>query len=249
MRKLRVGSFLGMRKELLMKCIVIAVLTVMLVLPVSEAFAAGLLKMGSRGTEVTQLQQELKNKGFFTHWRTTGYYGTITQDAVIRFQRSRGLMVDGTAGPQTKAALHNNGNNSTAVQTTVSRNHVTQKDRDSIYWLARIIHAEAKGESYTGQVAVGNVIMNRVANNNFPNTVYNVIFEYTGSIPQFSPVADGSIYNTPGASSMKAAEEAYYGSKPVGNALYFFNPKKAAGSWIVRTRQYISTIGNHAFYR
>ncbi|MGI6141781.1 MAG: cell wall hydrolase [Caldicoprobacterales bacterium] len=63
------------------------------------------------------------------------------------------------------------------------------------------------------------------------------------------PVADGSIYTTPSASCMKAAEAAYWGSKPVGSALYFFNPKKASGSWIVRTRQYLTTIGNHAFYR
>ncbi|HHY83687.1 MAG TPA: cell wall hydrolase [Clostridiales bacterium] len=214
----------------------------MLVLPASEAFAAGVLKLGSRGAEVTQLQQELMNRGYFTHWRTTGYFGTITRSAVIRFQRDNGLLVDGIVGPQTRAALF-------GAKTMTSRSSISQKDRDNIYWLARIIHAEAQGEPYKGQVAVGNVIMNRVASPDFPSSIYGVIFQYTNGIPQFSPVADGTIYNTPSASCMKAAEEAYWGSKPVGDALFFFNPQKASGSWIVKSRQYVTTIGNHAFYR
>ena len=228
------------------RSMVMPVLAVMLVLPAGEAFAAGLLRLGSRGPEVTRVQQELKNRGYFTHWRTTDYFGTITQNAVIRFQRDNRLLVDGIVGQQTRTALFGNQSSGAAA---VNRSTVTQRDRDNIYWLARIIHAEAQGEPYQGQVAVGNVVMNRVASPGFPNTVYNVIFEYTGSVPQFSPVSDGSIYNTPSASCMKAAEAAYWGSKPVGSALYFFNPKKASGSWIVRTRQYLTTIGNHAFYR
>ncbi|MGI6141158.1 MAG: cell wall hydrolase [Caldicoprobacterales bacterium] len=238
----RIESIYGSRKsQWLIKGIVMLMLVVMLVLPAGEALAAGLLRLGSRGPEVTQLQQELKNRGYFTHWRTTAYFGTITQNAVIRFQRDHGLLVDGIVGPQTRSALYGG--------SAVNRSGVTQRDRDNIYWLARIIHAEAQGEPYLGQVAVGNVVMNRVASPNFPNTIYNVIFEYTNGVPQFSPVADGTIYNTPGASSMKAAQEAYWGSKPVGSSLFFFNPKKAAGSWIVRTKQYVTTIGNHAFYR
>lgn len=238
------GCLHGLRRVKWGKCIVVVMLTVMLILPVSEASAAGLLRLGSRGPEVTSLQQQLKDLGYFTYWRTTEYFGTITRDAVIRFQRDKGLLVDGIAGPQTRAALNAAGSTSSA-----SRGSLTKWDRDNIYWLARIIHAEAQGEPYIGQVAVGNVVMNRVASPGFPNTIYNVIFEYTNGIPQFSPVVDGSIYNTPSASCMKAAEEAYRGSKPAGKSLFFFNPKKAAGSWIVRTRQYVTTIGNHAFYR
>jgi N-acetylmuramoyl-L-alanine amidase len=215
------------------------VVAVLLALPVGEAFAAGLLRQGSRGPEVTKLQQELMNRGFFTHWRTTGYFGAKTRQSVINFQKAAGLVPDGIAGPKTNAALYGN---------SASRSTTSQKARDDIYWLARIIHAEAQGEPYTGQVAVGNVVMNRVKSPSFPNTIYNVIFEYYKGIPQFSPVADGSIYNTPSQSSMNAATEAYYGNKPVGNALYFFNPAKASGSWIVRTRKYVTKIGNHAFY-
>lgn len=229
------------KSKRLIRGTVVFVLAVMLLLPAGNALAAGLLRLGSRGEEVTRLQQELKNRGYFTYWRTTGYFGTITQDAVIRFQRDHGLLVDGIVGPQTRSALYGG--------SASNRSGVTKWDRDNIYWLARIIHAEAAGEPYLGQVAVGNVVMNRVASPGFPNTIYNVIFQYTNGIPQFSPVADGTIYNTPSASCMKAAEDAYWGSKPVGGALFFFNPKKSSGSWIVRNRQYVTTIGNHAFYK
>lgn len=218
----------------------VIVVAVLLAVPVGEAFAAGLLKQGSSGAEVTQLQQELMNRGYFTYWRTTGYFGTKTKQSVINFQKAAGLTPDGIVGPKTHAALFTN---------TANRSAISQKERDDIYWLAKIINAESQGEPYTGQVAVGSVIMNRVKSASFPNTVYGVIFEYYQGIPQFSPVADGTIYNTPNQSSMNAAAEAYAGNKPVGNALYFFNPAKAAGSWIVQTRKYITTIGHHAFYQ
>jgi hypothetical protein len=136
-------------------------------------------------------------------------------------------------------------------QSTASRGGSTRSSQEEgdIYWLARIIEAEAGGEPYLGKLAVGNVIMNRVQSKQFPDTVYKVIFEYYQGIPQFSPVADGTIHNTPSADSMKAARESYYGTKkPVGNALYFFNPAKAAGTWIVKNRSYVTTIGGHAFY-
>jgi len=201
-----------------------------------------ILKWGSRGSEVTKLQNALKAKGYF-HANVTGYYGGITTEAVKKFQRDHGLKVDGIAGPQTKNALYQ--------QSTASRGESTRSSQEEgdIYWLARIIEAEAGGESYQGKLAVGNVIMNRVKSKDFPDTVYKVIFEYYQGIPQFSPVADGTIYNTPSADSMKAARESYDGTKrPVGNALYFFNPAKAAGTWIVKNRAYVTTIGGHAFY-
>lgn len=204
--------------------------------------SSSLLRWGSRGPEVTKLQNALKAKGYF-HANVTGYYGRITTEAVKTFQRDHGLMVDGIAGPQTKGALYQ--------QSTASRGGSTRSSQEEgdIYWLARIIEAEAGGEPYLGKLAVGNVIMNRVQSKQFPDTVYKVIFEYYQGIPQFSPVADGTIHNTPSADSMKAARESYYGTKkPVGNALYFFNPAKAAGTWIVKNRSYVTTIGGHAFY-
>lgn len=118
-----------------------------------------------------------------------------------------------------------------------------------ILWLARIIEAEAGGEPYQGRVAVGNVVLNRVKSNDFSNNIYDVIFEYYGSIPQFSPVADGTIYNNPSQASINAAKDALNGARPVGNSTYFFNPDKAAGSWIVNNKSYLSRIGGHVFYQ
>jgi N-acetylmuramoyl-L-alanine amidase len=118
-----------------------------------------------------------------------------------------------------------------------------------MYWLSRIIEAESRGESYTGKVAVGSVIINRVASSDFPNTIKGVIFEYFQGIPQFSPVEDGSIYNTPSAESIRAAQDALNGVRPVGSATYFFNPDKASGTWIVNNKTYVTHIGGHVFYR
>ncbi len=204
------------------------------------------LKFGMRGDDVSRLQSALKQQGYF-HANVTGYYGKITENAVIAFQKAKGLRIDGIAGPQTQNALYTS---QVASQQSTSRgDSSSRKVSDDLFWLARIIHAEAAGESYIGKVAVGSVIMNRVRSPNFPNTIYGVIFEHYKGIPQFSPVQDGTIYNTPSSESYRAAQEAYYGSKPVGDALYFFNPAKASGDWIVKNRTYITTIGNHAFYR
>jgi N-acetylmuramoyl-L-alanine amidase len=118
-----------------------------------------------------------------------------------------------------------------------------------LYWLSRIIHAEAEAEPYSGKVAVGNVILNRVKSGLFPNTVKGVIFDYYEGIPQFSPVADGTIYNSPDADSIQAAKDALNGVNYVGTATYFFNPDKAEGTWIVQNKTYVKRIGNHVFYK
>lgn len=201
------------------------------------------LRFGSRGNAVVKLQQALKNRGYF-HANTTGYYGNITQTSVINFQRDNRLIVDGIAGNQTQSALY-------TQAPVVSRGTTPTRSNNAedVYWLSRIIHAEAVGEPYQGQVAVGNVVLSRVASKDFPNSVYGVIFEYYKNIPQFSPVAEGTIYNTPSASSVKAANEALNGARPVGNATYFFNPDKAAATWIVNNKTYVTRIGNHVFYR
>lgn len=206
----------------------------------NEAYV--ILKFGSRGNGVVRLQQELRNKGYYTG-SVDGIFGIGTENAAINFQRDYGLAIDGIAGKQTLSALYNS---STVSGGTNSSG--TSYSQDDLYWLARIIEAEAGGEPYNGKVAVGNVILNRVKSNEFPNTVYSVIFEYYGSIPQFSPVADGTIYNTPSEESINAAKDALNGAKPVGNSTYFFNPAKAAGSWIVNNKTYVTRISGHTFY-
>lgn len=201
------------------------------------------LKFGSRGSEVTRLQQTLKSRGYF-HVNPTGYYGPITEKAVINFQKDSKIRIDGIAGPQTQSTLYG-----TAAPQAKAATVSTSNTSGDVYWLSRIIHAEAAGEPYRGKVAVGNVVLNRVNSKDFPNTIYNVIFEYYGKIPQFSPVADGTIYNTPCNECIQAAREALNGSRPVGNSTYFFNPSKAAGTWIVRNKSYVTKIGGHAFYQ
>ena len=118
---------------------------------------------------------------------------------------------------------------------------------DELYWLSRIIYAEARGESLTGQIAVGNVVLNRVASPDYPDTIYEVIFDSEHAV-QFQPVSDGTIYNTPDTGSIQAAKLALQGVNVAGSSLFFFNPALSKGTWIVNNRTYYKTIGNHQFY-
>ena len=120
-------------------------------------------------------------------------------------------------------------------------------DSTDLYWLSRIISAEAKGEPFAGQIAVGNVVLNRVRSSQFPNTVKGVIFD-TKYGTQFSPVASGTIYQTPTGSSIMAAKICLEGYSLSSGMIYFYNPSIATSNWIGRTRPYIMTIGNHKFY-
>jgi N-acetylmuramoyl-L-alanine amidase len=138
-----------------------------------------------------------------------------------------------------------------AVERVATSNNVSRggsRKDEGLYWLSRIIEAEAEGESYTGKVAVGNVILNRVNSSKFPNTIYGVIFDKQNGYTQFSPVLDGRIYNAPGNESIRAAQAALNGQRPVGDALYFLNPKKSQSFWITKNRPYMTRIGDHDFY-
>ena len=118
---------------------------------------------------------------------------------------------------------------------------------DDLYWLSRIISAEAKGESLKGQIAVGNVVLNRMRSSSYPNTIYGVIFDRKHGT-QFSPVAFGTIYQKPTASSIIAAKICLEGYSLSNDILFFVNPKLATSTWIERNRTYEFTIGNHHFY-
>jgi N-acetylmuramoyl-L-alanine amidase len=118
---------------------------------------------------------------------------------------------------------------------------------DAVYWLSRIISAESKGESLIGQIAVGNVVLNRVRSADFPNTIYSVIFDRKYGV-QFSPISNGTIYDTPTATSILAAKICLVGFTVSDDVLYFLRPSASTSSWIVRTRPYKFTIGNHYFF-
>ncbi len=120
-------------------------------------------------------------------------------------------------------------------------------NNDEIYWLSRIINAEAGGEPLQGKIAVGNVILNRVRSSQFPNTIYSVIFDKKFGV-QFSPTANGAIYKTPNAESIIAAKMCIEGYSLSTDVLYFFNPKTSPTNWISQNRQFAFKVGNHAFY-
>ena len=118
---------------------------------------------------------------------------------------------------------------------------------DEVFWLSRIITAESSGESLLGQIAVGDVILNRVKSNQYPNTIWGVIFDKKYGV-QFSPVLDGRIYNTPTYTSTLAAKICLEGTSLSDDAIFFLNPRTAQSSWIIKSREYAYTIGGHDFY-
>ncbi len=118
---------------------------------------------------------------------------------------------------------------------------------DAVYWLSRIISAESRGESLLGQIAVGSVVMNRVASREYPNTIWGVIFDRKWGV-QFSPIIDGSIYNTPVSTSVVAAKICLEGFNVNRNALFFLYPRASTSSWIPNSREYLFSIGKHDFY-
>ena len=117
-------------------------------------------------------------------------------------------------------------------------------DADDLYWLSRIIYAESGNQSLEGKIAVGNVVLNRVASPLFPNTVYDVLFQRN----QFTPASSGSINRTPTAECVVAAKLCLDGANTAGSALYFVNPRVSPNSWAARNRPHVATIGAHAFF-
>ena len=190
-----------------------------------------LSKYGSQGEEVRQIQTKLKGLGLYTG-SIDGIYGSGTKNAVIQFQKQQGLDPDGIAGTKTLTALG-------LAQSGGGNGQFSDSD---VALLARTISAEARGKPYTGQVAVGAVILNRIEHPSFPDTLAGVIYQ-PGA---FSCLNDGQ-FNEPVADSAKrAAQDAINGWDPSGGAIYYFNPKTATNKWIW-SRPAITTIGNHRF--
>ncbi len=199
---------------------------------VHEASAV-VLKQGSTGSDVSTMQKKLKNWGYYGG-SVDGVFGSKTKEAVKYFQRKNGLTVDGIVGTNTLKALGMNLSSSSSTADGWS-------DSD-IYLLSKIIYAEARGESYTGQVAVGAVVLNRVKSSSFPNSISGVIYQRYA----FTAVADGQINLTPDATARKAAIAAMNGWDPSYGALYYYNPATATSQWIF-SRQTTVVIGSHVF--
>lgn len=195
-----------------------------------------LSKYGSRGNEVRQIQEKLKRWGYYKG-NVDGIYGSQTLEAVKSFQRKNGLTVDGIAGQRTLTAMgitSSSNNSSSGGSSTNSSSNVNL--------LARLIYGEARGETYTGQVAVGAVVLNRVKSSLFPNTISGVIYQ-SGA---FDAVSDGQINMAPDSTAKKAAQDAINGWDPSYGAIYYFNPSTATNKWIW-SRPLTVTIGKHRF--
>lgn len=191
------------------------------------------LKQGSRGETVKKMQQKLKNWGYYTG-AVDGIYGSKTVSAVKYFQRKNKLTVDGIAGPKTLSAM--------GISSGSTQSGSSSYSEADIQLLARLIYGEARGESYVGQVAVGAVVINRIKNSSFPNTMSGVIYQRYA----FTAVDDGQINLTPNATARKAAIDAMNGWDPSYGAIYYYNPRTATSSWIF-SRKTTVTIGNHVF--
>lgn len=186
-------------------------------------------KMGSRGAEVRAIQQFLIDWGLY-NGDVTGYYGEETTAAVKKFQKLKGISQTGTAGPQTLAAMG------------ITIGQVPSATESNVYLLARIISAEARGEPYEGQVAVGAVVLNRIEHPSFPDTLSGVIYQKGA----FTAVTDGQFNQPISDSAYNAARDALNGWDPSGGAIYYYNPAKTNDRFI-HSRPIIKTIGGHRF--
>lgn len=119
--------------------------------------------------------------------------------------------------------------------------------QDNLYWLSRIISAESQGEPLLGQIAVGNVVLNRVKHRDYPSTIYGVIFDTKYGV-QFSPITNGSIYKVPTYSAVLAAKICLEGVSISDRILFFMEPSKSTSSWIYNNRPYAFTVENHYFF-
>ena len=186
-------------------------------------------KKGSSGSTVTQIQTKLKSWGYYTG-EVDGVYGSKTEAAVKKFQQNNGLVVDGQAGPATLSALGIDGGGA------------SDANSGDVALLARLISAEARGEPYSGQVAVGAVVLNRMKHPSFPNTMSGVIYQSNA----FTCVSDGQFNQPVEDSCYQAARDALNGWDPSGGAIYYFNPSTATSKWIW-SRPLLVVIGKHRF--
>lgn len=194
-------------------------------------------RQGDTGSAVTTIQTKLRRWGYFDG-PVDGIYGSGTAEAVRYFQRSNGLTPDGVAGPATLKALGMENQSGSSGSSSGSSN----TSKSDVALLARVISAEARGEPYNGQVAVGAVILNRIAHPSFPNTLAGVVYE-PGA---FTCMVDGQIDQPVASSAYQAAQDALNGADPSGGAIYYFNPATATNAWIW-SRPLITVIGKHRF--
>ena len=200
------------------------------------------LKQGSKGGEVREVQRRLKLWGYY-NGSVDGVFGAGTRSAVIAFQKKNGLTADGVVGKATYKALGMTSSYEALLgQSGGGSAEVNGFNSSEVYLLAKTIYAEGRGEPYTGQVAIGAVVLNRVRHPSFPNTISGVVYQKHA----FTAVSDGQINLTPNETAIRAAKDAINGWDPSGGAIYYYNPAVATSSWIF-DRQTVTVIGKHVF--
>ncbi|MDE6150219.1 MAG: spore cortex-lytic enzyme [Ruminococcus sp.] len=211
--------------------IVLTALTLLIVtsLIFSDDSQPAISQVGSSGAEVRAIQEKLKERGLFTVG-VTGYYGEQTREAVLKFQKQQGIQQTGVAGPATLKALG------------ISIGTIPAATSANVNLLARIISAEARGEPYTGQVAVGAVILNRIQHPSFPDTLSGVIYQ-NGA---FTAIVDGQFNQPISDSAYKAAKDALNGWDPTGGCIYYYNPAKTSNAFM-HSKPTLMVIGSHRF--
>lgn len=221
-------------KKRITALLLMTVMVISLCLPLiaCEAEAQTAFRYGLTTDEIKTIQTKLKRWGYY-YGEVDGIYGSATVEAVKYFQRTNGLAVDGIVGSKTAVKLG---------MTLSGSTNSGKYSSSEINLLARVVYGEARGESYTGQVAVAAVVLNRVENSQFPNTIHGVVYE-PGA---FSVVDDGQINLTPDEQALKAARDAINGWDPTGGAIFYYNPKKTRNKFL-HSRPVLTTIGNHRF--
>jgi N-acetylmuramoyl-L-alanine amidase len=217
---------------------IICIFTLFLVLVcflMPETADAAVLKYGSSGSKVREIQTRLKNWGYYTG-AVDGVYGSRTVAAVKYFQSKNRLTSDGIVGSATASKL------GISLGSSTGSSGSTSAKSNDVYLIAKAVYAEARGESYEGQVAIAAVILNRVDHPSFPNTIAGVIYQ-PGA---FTAVSDGQINLSPNEQAIKAAKDALAGWDPTYGCIYYYNPATATSKWIY-SRPVVRRIGKHVF--
>lgn len=196
-----------------------------------EAVATQIEAVDAAVADTKEVQTVLKKWGYYTG-SVDGINGPLTKAAVKRFQKKYGLTQDGIVGPLTAAKMG----------LRVKGVSASSYNNNDLYLLAKLVHSEARGESYTGQVAVAAVVLNRVEDSRFPNTIAGVIYQPWA----FTAVNDGQFALEPNQTAYQAAKDAMNGWDPTYGAVYYYNPRTATSSWI-RSTKTVTVIGQHVF--
>lgn len=215
--------------------LVLATILSLLFIETPDVAQAAVLKQGSRGDSVKTVQQKLIRWGYLKG-SADGIFGAKTKAAVVAFQKKNGLTADGIIGTRTAQAL------GISLSGTTSSSSSSSASSTDLNLLARVVYGEARGEPYTGQVAVAAVVLNRVRSSSFPNSVARVVYQ-SGA---FDCVSDGQINLTPNQSAYNAAKDALNGWDPTYGCLFYYNPRTATSKWML-SRTVKLSIGNHAF--